>query len=332
MSHHASTWAWDQDVRNPRHKLLLVKLADSANDDGVCWPSLRTLAKHTGISKSALSRAARALEAAGLLRIQETTKSNGLKGGNVYHLALPGVQAATEPRVPLRRDTENRALSELPGVPPGRDRTVSRTLGPPEPSKPSAAAPQSPEHLGERRWSVVSSRSSKGPFTVDLEASTCTCENRHTTPCRHIKAAEKAEERVEKARQRVLREAVWDGLVEAFGQPTEKQKAGYGGLVSEVREQLLMEGIEETPERWKREVERRVAALTREWGVSRVTLRAFVQNWPLAGKVAGVLRTNGIVQDVGDGSGEVEAGGYTEYALRQAEKTRLEAGLDGDAG
>ena len=45
-----SSWAWQQEVDDPSAKLVLVKLADSANDDGVCWPSHRKLARDCGLS------------------------------------------------------------------------------------------------------------------------------------------------------------------------------------------------------------------------------------------------------------------------------------------
>jgi len=276
VSHAASNWAWDQQIKNPRHKLLLVKLADSANDDGICWPSLRTLSRHTGISKSTLGRAARALEAGGLLRIQETTKADGSKGVNVYHLAVEGV--------PPKRDggvSQNQGV----GVPPGRDRTVSEP--PSKDLNPHAAvAARAPEHIDGHRWMVTSTREGKGPFIADVAAGTCTCENKHPTECRHLRAAAVADEKREKAVMRGLRDAVWDGLVAAFGPPAEKQQKAYGGVTSTILELILAaDGTEQTPERMRQEVDARYAALVREWGVGKVTLQAFGTNWTLAGKL-----------------------------------------------
>ncbi len=34
-----------QEPRRSSHRLLLLALADNANDEGICWPSLRTLSK-----------------------------------------------------------------------------------------------------------------------------------------------------------------------------------------------------------------------------------------------------------------------------------------------
>ena len=50
MSNEAITWAWKQQV-GPREKLLLICLADAANDeDWQCWPSQRHIAEKTGYS------------------------------------------------------------------------------------------------------------------------------------------------------------------------------------------------------------------------------------------------------------------------------------------
>lgn len=33
-------------IGNPARKLVLLKLADNANDDGVCFPSYKNIAEH----------------------------------------------------------------------------------------------------------------------------------------------------------------------------------------------------------------------------------------------------------------------------------------------
>lgn len=276
MSIEASKWAWAQKVKNPRHKLLLLKLADSANDDGVCWPSLRTMAGHTGVSKSTLSRAAKALADAGLLRVQPTVKQDGSAGPNVYHLAL--------------------GVSQIDGSVsrPKRDVTVREPSEDPEsrPSTSSARAVQPPEYLGDRRWLIGSSRQGKGPFTVDLDAAdgvgTCTCENRTATVCRHRRSAAVADGKRLKAVNREHRDALWDVLVELFGPAgAEQGRNARGGLVTELVAMLEAdEQVEHKPEVWAAEVRRRQAALVAGWGREKATLRAFVQNFGLARNLA----------------------------------------------
>lgn len=60
MSNAASTWAWKQKCPDAGTKLVLVKLADYADDEGICWPNLSGVADDTGLSeedlRDALSR------------------------------------------------------------------------------------------------------------------------------------------------------------------------------------------------------------------------------------------------------------------------------------
>lgn len=51
-------------------KFVLVSLADQANDQAVCWPSIQTLADRTGYSVRAVQNALRWLEEKGLLDVE----------------------------------------------------------------------------------------------------------------------------------------------------------------------------------------------------------------------------------------------------------------------
>jgi len=67
MSFRVTNWAWKQRVGKPSAKLVLVALADYASEDGKCWPSLRTLATRTELSRDTVLRAIRFLESKNLL-------------------------------------------------------------------------------------------------------------------------------------------------------------------------------------------------------------------------------------------------------------------------
>lgn len=76
-------------VGNPTRKLVLIKLADNANDQGECWPSYANIADHCETSKRSVMTHIKQLEIDGLLR-REYRK--GIKGNssNIYHLTLRG--------------------------------------------------------------------------------------------------------------------------------------------------------------------------------------------------------------------------------------------------
>lgn len=59
-------WAWDQ-VAAPLTKFVLVTLADYANNEGGCWPSIGRIAERTCMSERTVQRAVADLEAAGVL-------------------------------------------------------------------------------------------------------------------------------------------------------------------------------------------------------------------------------------------------------------------------
>lgn len=77
-------------VGNPLRKLVLIKLADNANDNGECWPSYQHIADHCECSKSAVKEHISALIKLGLMTKENRVGVNNGKGNtsNVYRLHL----------------------------------------------------------------------------------------------------------------------------------------------------------------------------------------------------------------------------------------------------
>ncbi|MDX7988006.1 helix-turn-helix domain-containing protein [Xenorhabdus sp. 12] len=77
-------------VGNPLRKLVLIKLADNANDKGECWPSYRHIADHCECSKSAVRSHIDALIEMGLLIKENRLGNHNGKGNasNLYYLNL----------------------------------------------------------------------------------------------------------------------------------------------------------------------------------------------------------------------------------------------------
>lgn len=59
---------WPLQGMTPAQKMVLISLADQANDDGVCWPAVGTIATRACLSKRAVQDALLWLEAVGALR------------------------------------------------------------------------------------------------------------------------------------------------------------------------------------------------------------------------------------------------------------------------
>jgi DNA-binding transcriptional ArsR family regulator len=103
MSGKVVGWAMEQVTGSPVTKLLLVKLADNANEEGVCWPSLALIIEHTELSRRTVQDHLTRLEVLGLIEIERREGGNGTLP-NRYHLQIPaparrpkGVQDARPP-------------------------------------------------------------------------------------------------------------------------------------------------------------------------------------------------------------------------------------------
>ncbi|MGE6778288.1 helix-turn-helix domain-containing protein [Vreelandella titanicae] len=81
------TQAFKVEVGNPARKLVLIKLADNANDQGECWPSYGHIAKECEMGKSTVRAHIKALEDAGFLTIKNR-RSGELNQSNLYLLTL----------------------------------------------------------------------------------------------------------------------------------------------------------------------------------------------------------------------------------------------------
>lgn len=85
-------------VGSAPRKLVLVKLADNANDAGKCWPSLKHICEQTELSERSVRNHIRSLEGMGLV-FTEHRQKDGVNLPSVYHLRLqgsPGEYAAND--------------------------------------------------------------------------------------------------------------------------------------------------------------------------------------------------------------------------------------------
>ena len=88
MSLDALKWAWEQDCPNATSKLVLMALADHANSDGECWPSMKRVAKLTGISSRQVSTHIVTLESLGYVTKGNRRRHEGQLRGWEYRVNL----------------------------------------------------------------------------------------------------------------------------------------------------------------------------------------------------------------------------------------------------
>ena len=78
------TAVWDREDLSSTQKLVLLSLADWANDEGLCWPSIERLAIKTSMAGRSVQRIIRDLESMGFVKRDEV-----LGKGNRYWISIP---------------------------------------------------------------------------------------------------------------------------------------------------------------------------------------------------------------------------------------------------
>lgn len=68
MSLDATRWAWAQQQAKGTAKLVLLSLADRADENHTCYPSISRLTSDTGMDRKTIMRNLKALESVGLIR------------------------------------------------------------------------------------------------------------------------------------------------------------------------------------------------------------------------------------------------------------------------
>ena len=144
MSVHATSWAWQQQVGDKGAKLVLLKLADQANDDFEAWPSRKTLARECELGDGpaglqAVKRALRHLRDAGFIEIEERRDPSGRQTSNTYRILGRGTQVTPSPGV--MGDPPEGAVGDPPeGVMGDPLTTLNRQEEPSEGTAPAASA------------------------------------------------------------------------------------------------------------------------------------------------------------------------------------------------
>jgi hypothetical protein len=87
MSLKAMVWAWEQDVTSTEC-LVLLALADHANDEGRCWPGQKGLGAKCKVSRETVNRAIKSLEAKGKLTLIPQFDDLGRPTSNHYILSI----------------------------------------------------------------------------------------------------------------------------------------------------------------------------------------------------------------------------------------------------
>jgi hypothetical protein len=129
----------------PVPKAVLISLADQANDEGVCWPSVANIVKRTCLSERSVQRAIAWLELAGAL------KTNERNGRSTYYNLTPAGYAPPSDSHPVPQTPTGDGLTPPPPSDghPGGATLAPRTVI--EPSVEPSREPVAPRHEARRR-------------------------------------------------------------------------------------------------------------------------------------------------------------------------------------
>lgn len=116
MSMELMVKAMKAKVGSPLTKLVLIKLADNANDQGECWPSFKHISDQCEISRSSAIRHIGLLEANGFLRKEH--RFGGVKGNssNLFHLTIENGRVVSQANQGGVTETLGGSVTETPRI------------------------------------------------------------------------------------------------------------------------------------------------------------------------------------------------------------------------
>lgn len=100
---------WPMGGMSPAQKAVLISLADQANDDGYCWPSVKTISTRTCLSERAVQGAIRWLADSNILHSSER------RGTSTVYQLTPAAYAPLQEMRPA--DAAPRAAGNAPPPP-----------------------------------------------------------------------------------------------------------------------------------------------------------------------------------------------------------------------
>ena len=117
MSWKALDWATDINVGSPTMRLILILLANKADEQFSCYPSVRTLMAESCAARSTVLKALNTLEHEGLItRVAQYHESGAQRCSRYFlnHPDAPHLKAGPDPGPPVRRQ-DGRDLPPRPG-------------------------------------------------------------------------------------------------------------------------------------------------------------------------------------------------------------------------
>lgn len=128
---------FDAGPADKSERLVMLALADYANDEGECWPSIAGICRKSALKERGVQGILRRLEAAGWLEIET---GGGRRNCNLYRLKVPEAQDETQQSA---RPAAAAPQHSVAHTPQGRDQKTAGDAPEPSdsPKKPSKPDP-----------------------------------------------------------------------------------------------------------------------------------------------------------------------------------------------
>lgn len=108
---------WPLQGMTPAQKAVLVSLADNANDQGVCWPSVESIAMRTCLSERSVQNSIKWLIEQGALHAQQRNGRSTVYTVTPAAFAPPQqLRGANKDETPANNDTTPAAFAPTPAV------------------------------------------------------------------------------------------------------------------------------------------------------------------------------------------------------------------------
>jgi len=145
---------WPLQGMSPAQKAVLISLADNANDQGVCWPSVESIAVRTCLSERSVQNAIKWLTDAGALQVQQRQGRSTVYTVTPAAFAPPQeMRGANNDETPANNDRTPAAFAPTPAA--AAPRTIkepSRNRKEPPKRREEAEALVLPDWLDPEDW------------------------------------------------------------------------------------------------------------------------------------------------------------------------------------
>lgn len=111
MSRHATDWAWETDPGSSSLKLILLSMADRADEYNLCYPSIERLVKDTCLNKKTVQAGLISLMKMGI--ISDTGERKGAtKRVRVFSLNIPKNGMLNDPKNGIQNQSYNQSFNQ----------------------------------------------------------------------------------------------------------------------------------------------------------------------------------------------------------------------------